>query len=207
MKKALSVVALFLVSVALQVGCVVQSGGPYHAPEEKLDTPEALRGQWQLVDGPLMDDKDREALTQVPPWEFGESEVTSYDKHGTASKLDVTFFRIGKQLYCDSQPSPVEENGPPNEYWTYHVMPTHLLSKVEQQGDRLVLVTLDASWLEDQVKQGIISLPNLSLGEGLLLYTATPEQWHDFLTQYGDDPVAFPPSEALVFRRAAVSPN
>jgi hypothetical protein len=204
MKKVVCGIAL-LFALSLVTGCVVQSGGPYHAPEEKLDTPAALRGPWQLVDGPLMDDKDREALTQIPPWEFGESEVTSYDKHGTASKLDVTFFRIGKQLYCDSQPSPVEEEGPPNEYWTYHVMPMHLLSKVELQGDRLTFITVDASWLENQVKQGTISLPNLSLGEGLLLYTASPEQWHDFLMQYGDDPAAFPPDEALVFRRAAAA--
>ena len=206
MKKALSVVTLFLVSVVLQVGCVVQSGGPYHTPEEKLDTPEALRGPWQLVAEPLMNDEDRPLLAQVPPWVFGESEVTSYDKHGIVSKLEVSFFKVGDQLYCDSLPAPPEEAEPPNEYWTYHVMPMHLLSKVEQQGDRLTFTTLDASWLEDQVKQGNISLPNLPLGEGLLLYTATPEQWHEFLAHYGNDPQAFPPDNALVFRRAAAPP-
>lgn len=207
MKRILALTALIF-ALGLPTGCVVQSGGPYHMPEAKMDTPPEFRGQWKLVDGPLMDDEDRKALAQLPPWEFGESEVTSYDKHGVSSVLVVSFFRIGKQLYCDSQPAPPDEGRAPNEYWTDHVMPTHLLSKVEQQGDRLTFVTLGASWLEEQVKQGNLNLPNLPLGEGLLLYTATPEQWRDFLTRYGDDPQAFPPDNALVFRRAAaVSAN
>jgi hypothetical protein len=205
MKRKLAITAFLLVLGAL-AGCVVQSGGPYHTPEEKLDTPEALRGQWQLVDAPQMDDKDQQLLARVPPWEFGESEVTSYDKHGIASQLEVSFFKVGKLLYCDSEPASPEENEKPNEYWTFHVLPTHLLSRVEQQGDRVTFTLLDDSWLATQIKQGKIALPHLTVENDFEFYTASPEEWRAFLTRYGNDPQAFPADRALVFRRVAVSP-
>jgi hypothetical protein len=188
------VLTLFLAAVISfpLAGCFVQSLNPYYTKESVSVFP-GIAGEWTLVDERGMPRADR-------PWAFAADKISTYDKNGTSGTLKVVYFRIGESFFLDTT---VDEPGAgTTEWWTMHVFPAHLLTKAEIRDGRLMLIPLDYGVLEEAMRKGAVKLPHIRpKDEDAVLFTASSEEWMDFLKKNLNDPVLFSEKNALRFVR------
>ena len=182
-------------------GCMVLSTQPYS--NEYIETPAEIIGSWQLLKEPAaLKDEPLDKGT-VEPWLFSEERVLTRDRKNIPSRLETKYFRVGEKLYCDSLPDSPGSKEKPNQYWTFHVYPAHVISRIDLDGDNMVINLMSEEWLTQQVKSGKIKLPHIVGEDNMRLYSATPKQWQAVLQKYGDDPEAFPEDHRFVLRRVA----
>lgn len=173
-------------------GCVVQSVNPFFTKDLAMEMP-AVSGQWTLIEGSVKEDLNKTFTftkdTLLPP--------DSKDKNGV---LTLQFFKIDDMLFLD-----LIATDPPqcnSIWWVTHVSPMHTVSRVIAEEKTLKIIPLNASWMEEAVKNKTIALPSVWHNEqNFNLFTASPEEWVSFLKKYGKDPQAFPEKNAFVFTR------
>jgi len=190
MKRAMPILLVLL------AGCLVQSFSPFYTAKSKVSLPQ-LNGDWDAI----MTWGSRETDTNAHPWQISNSDMTAYDGQ-SASKLEVTFFKLGHQLFCDSKAG-AADNDRIGTYWVWHVRPLHSVTEVETNGDVLTFKPLDLGWLTNQMALGKVSLPHISRAEDddWPLFTATPEQWEAFLTAHANDTDAFLTNHIYILKR------
>lgn len=186
-----------LILLVLLAGCIVQSFQPFYTGKSKVELPQ-LNGNWDAIKAfgnPL-------TTSNVPPWQISADQIVAYDPDSKPSKIDVSFFKLGSQLFCDSTAGNSEGQA---WYWAWHTRPIHTVTRVETNGNLLVFKPLDLNWLTNGVATGKISLPYISRPEDdrWPLFTATPAQWEQFLAMYADDTNAFPDTHSYVLKRHA----
>lgn len=179
---------LFLLLLGGVSGCIVQSLNPYYTKESTSEI-QGPAGEWTLLDG--------EGKPQsVKPWVFSKDEVHTYDKNGTHGVVKAVYFRIGEAVFLDTM-----ADDPPkgmSEWWTMHVMPVHVVTRVYVHEDRLTLTPIDYAWLKKAVGDGVVKLPHiLQKEEDGILFTASAEEWTDFLKKYGEDANVFSAKNAI----------
>jgi len=183
----LSAIALFILT-----GCYVQSLNPHYSREQIITLP-GIEGDWRLLD-------DKGKPEDARPWVFGKDKATATEKGGISGKMKTVYFRIGETVFMDSVADEPAENT--SKWWTMHVFPVHLVSRVEIKDKSLTLTPLDYSWFEKAIKNKNISLPYIKSGDGeQLMFTASPEEWTVFLKKYSGDPAVFSTDNALRFVR------
>jgi len=188
---------LALFGLVLLSGCVVQSFHPFYRDDAKVPLPQ-VRGEWDVVAA------GTDTNIAYKPWVFTENdELVTYDDKNVSSTLRVTFFKVGRQLFCDFAAGEMEE-GRLNPYWILHVRAVHTVAKVQLEKDRLSLVPMNFNWFKKSLAAKQVDLPHLKgKTEDEFLVTATPDQWAKFLSEYAADTNAFPQSAAYVLRKRA----
>ncbi|HUJ71585.1 MAG TPA: hypothetical protein VLZ30_05035, partial [Verrucomicrobiae bacterium] len=155
---------MFPLLFILLAGCIVQSFYPFYTDKSKVALPE-LNGEWDAV----VTFGEKQAATNVPPWQISSDQLTAYPydpEYSQPSKIQVTFFRLGGQLFCDSIASDIGNSGTKVPwYWAWHVRPIHTVTKVEMNADLLTFTPLDLDWLTNRVAKGKVSLPHLARAE------------------------------------------
>lgn len=192
-----------LVVPVLVAGCA-QSYQPFYTEKSKSPVPE-LVGEWTALKA-LDDDLTN---TTVKPWVCRETAAATYDvlTHGSnnvPALVRVVTFKVAGQLYCDVTAGDVDKIGPVNPYWVTSVTAVHTVWKLQLTNDLVTLTALDAEWLKRTVDSKDAVLPFIP-GEkdDLRLYTATPQQWEQFLARFGAGTNAFGGDPWYILKRRA----
>ena len=182
-----------LLGVLLLSGCV-QSLSPFFTDDAKVAMPE-LNGKWSMLD-----EKGRPKTQK--DWVFEDGRILTYSDKGGSGMLDATWFKVGDQLYVDTTAHSLESDTV-SDWWIFHVMPVHILCKVERGDRNLVFKLLDLDWMKRALTNGVVSLPFVE-GEGsdMVLFTAAPGQWMQFLEQQGTNDAAFEGGDEYTFARS-----
>ena len=191
---------VFPVLFILLAGCIVQSFHPFYTDKSKVALPQ-LNGQWDAVT--IWGDK---ADTNLPPWRISDNEIVAYDPDSLSSKVQVVFFKLSGQLFCDSTAGDIGDSKTP-WYWAWHVRRIHTVTKVETNCDLLTFKPLDIDWLTNGIAAGKVSLSCLTQpGDNLPLFTAKPAEWEKFLAKYAKNLDAFPENHIYVLKRHMTAP-
>jgi hypothetical protein len=174
-------------------GCLVQSIDPYYTDGSITDIP-ALKGQWTLVE------EQGKKLQPVKAWVFEGDKIITYAERVSEGVLRAKCFKVGDSLFMDTYPDDPDEKA--NKWWVMHVFPIHVLTKIELQDDHLTLTPINESWMQDALKNGTLALPHIrQKGENSVLFTASPEQWMEFLKKYAANKSVFDEKNSLRFLR------
>lgn len=173
-------------------GCIVQSIYPFYTKESISEIP-GIEGEWSLLN-------DNGKPQPVKPWSFSKNKILANDEHGTQGTLKAVYFKAGGSFFLDTTAEdPSKET---NEYWTMHVFPVHIVTRVDINENKLTLTPVDLSWLEKAMETGGVDLPHIMQKEdNSLIFTASAEQWMVFLKKYSNDKDAFPAAKAISFIR------
>ncbi len=172
-----------LASCIFLSGCVVGSLNPFYTPDLVVEQPQ-LEGSWYFTE-------DIEANDESPMVISG-GKMVIYDDKGQPAESKITFFKIDDVLFADIFP----HEGQLKVDLVKDGKPVHLISRVRIiSADRFTFNALDYDWLALELETGRIQLPfekvNSDAGYDII-FTATSEQWVEFLRKYKDDLQAFP---------------
>lgn len=181
-------------------GCVVQSFHPFS--EDTGPTPNEIMGHWKFSKKPDSKGGMVQANEGIPPWEFKKGSVTTYDDKKTRSELATVFFKLKGNLYCDFTIASDLPKGV-NLNWAAHMVPVHTLAKVVLKDEKLSFQLLNFGFVTQGVGKKRFKLPYVETLHGNdKLFTATPEQWQEFLKKYSKEKDVFSDEGAYVFRKA-----
>lgn len=190
--KTAKAICMLTVSVLFLGGCIVQSLNPYYTKESVCAVP-GIQGEWRLLD-------EKGKPEPIKPWTFLNGKIQAFEKNGMAGTIKATYFTAGKSFFLDSIADEPGEGT--NKWWTMHVFPVHLATKVETDGKRLTLTPMNHSWMEKAVKNKTVTIPYIWVKEeNSALFTASSEEWMDFLTKNANNKDLFSDDNALHFIR------
>lgn len=176
-------------------GCIVQSITPFYSSGNQIPIPDMVIGQWQILE------KNQSTTQAIKPWVFtSDSKLQTFNEKHVMAEFDVIYFKINQNIYMDSIAGDHEPEL--SEYWTYHVFPAHVLTKIEIKDDLLVITPLDYDWIIKNIEIGEIKLSSMKGYDNMTLFHSTSEEWEQFLKKYGDNKDAFPENNALYFKKA-----
>jgi hypothetical protein len=194
---------VFPVLLVFFAGCIVQSFYPFYTDKSKVTLPQ-LNGTWEAVT--VFGETKGDPQTRL--WQISNDQIIVNDGDSLPSQIHVTFFKLGGQLFCDSVA------GDPDDkksawYWVWHNRRVHTVTKVETNGDQIVLKPLDLEWLTNNLVAGQLSLPHIERAEddNWPLFTAPPTDWEQFLKARAYDTNAFPNTHIYVLKRHAAIPK
>jgi hypothetical protein len=181
-----------LIALCMAVGgCVLGSVSPYYTDDLVVKQPQ-FYGYWYFSKEAEPDEKS--------PIILDEGKITTYDVDGKPADAKLTFFKVDGVLFADIFP----DQGELKEQTAGNNPPVHLLSRIDVLGpDKVSFNALDYEWLSKQVQTGAVGLPYKKDAEveSDIIFTASSQQWVEFLRRHKDDPKAFPrDSEAPLVR-------
>ena len=183
--------AFLLFSLFLLSGCV-QSLNPFYTEEAKVAMPE-LNGRWTMLD-------DSGRPRPQKDWLIEDRRILTYSEKGGSGVLEATWFKVNGQLFVDTVAGSPDEQTV-SDWWSFHVMPVHILCKVTIQGDQLSFRPLSRDWVKEAAVAGIVSLSvDKGREDDAQLYTPTSEQWMAFLKKHGTNEEAFADSNFRFIR-------
>ncbi|MGD0652337.1 MAG: hypothetical protein ABSA97_14565 [Verrucomicrobiia bacterium] len=197
----------FPILLIVLAGCIVQSFHPFYTDKSKVALPQ-LNGEWDAVTAW----GDKVDATNLPPWRISHNEIVAYDNDSKPSKIRVTFFKLGEQLFCDSIAGNIDPNDPNGtkvpSYWVWHTFAVHTVTKVETNRSVLTFKPLDLDWLTNRLATAEVSLSHLTRAEekDWPLFTAKSADWEKFLTKYAKNTNAFPTNHVYVLKRHTTIP-
>ncbi|MGC2062534.1 MAG: hypothetical protein WA610_06115 [Thermodesulfovibrionales bacterium] len=185
-------VLLILTAMLILAGCIVQSVDRFYTEASVCAIP-SITGEWRLLD-------DKGLPGSGKAWIFQGDKVVTYEKNNTQANVKTIYFKLGDTFFMDSTADEPAEGA--NHWWTMHVFPVHVVSKIEIQDNRMTLTPVDYRWLEKAIRDRVVTLPHIRPKEGdSMLFTASPEEWSGFLKKYAVDSNVFSGENAIRFIR------
>ncbi len=185
---------------AFMDGCLVMSLHPFFTDNDSVFE-KSLIGTWA-------DKAGRSTLTFR---QFGanayrvtylQREVSSSPggrkQSGEPGEFEGHLGRIDGVLFLDLYPDKDSWNRLKNDALAVHLVPSHTISKVWMEGDKLMVAGLDHDWVKDLVSADQSAIPH-EIVEGSIVLTASTETLQAFLKKYAGEPKAFPNADE--FRR------
>ena len=202
MRKKVFILAVFFIILGTS-GCFVKSLNPFYTDEYKVDLPQIM-GEWKLLSTFGNDVSEKE----INFWRFSDDKIETYDEHNTVSEIEATYFKVNGNDFVDWMPGEVSESHV-NLYWALLVFPAHTVFRVKMSDDTLLLIPLDPEWLKSLVQEKKLSLPFVESDEDdeNTLYTVKPEEWIEFLKDYGNNEDAFGKGTAFILKRVTEVKN
>lgn len=187
MKKILITVTL----IALAISGCVRSLYPLFM-EQDLIFKDELLGRWKEKDG-------------KNTWIFEKGENKNYIlKHyeeeftlspGNKTTGDTVNFKaqlgkLGKYYFIDIYPDKPNTKVK-NDFYNFHLLPVHTISRVWLTGDTLKLSMLDNDWLAKMIDNNSFKIKHARLNEQLIL-TASTQELQNLVVKYANNTKAFP---------------
>jgi hypothetical protein len=181
---------LSIIIVFAFAGCVVHSVSPFYTPDVVIEMP-GLYGQWMLRESVFKEGTGKS-------WTFSKDSIVIPGDKGLPDTLSARFFKVNDMIFLDTIAAEPREDV--SLWWTLHISPMHTVSRVVAGENTLRIIPLNASWLEEAVKNRTVVLAHVWHEEQkTYLFTASSAAWAEFLKKYGSDPRAFPEADAFVF--------
>ncbi len=161
-------------------GCPARSLFPLFADKDIVFNT-ALVGTWAGKD-------DEQTFSFKQSGEKGYT-VTMRDENGEEDVYAARLGRLGKSWFIDS--SPVKDGR------DFHLISTHLTTKIQLEGDTLRMSLLESDWLREMIDAGKINVPHVFRDNEIIL-TATTKELQALVLRYAEDDKAFPDPIVLV---------
>jgi len=113
---------------------------------------------------------------------------------GEPGEFEGHIGRIGGALFLDLYPDKDSWNRLKNDALAVHLAPTHTISKVWVDGDKLMIASLDHDWLKDLLTRDPTAIAH-EMVEGSIVLTASTEALQAFLRKCAGEPNAFPTAD------------
>lgn len=180
----------------LFAGCFVQSFHPYYTKTAICTIP-GIEGEWTPID-------KKSDGKPLRPWVIRGDRIMTYDENGAPGLLKVVYFRAGESFFIDTIAETPPE-GAVNEWWTMHLLPLHIVTRVDMSDNGLTLTPIDFDYMGKALEKGEVRLTYIKRkDDDSVLFTASPEEWIEFLKKYGKDKLVFSDKNAVrLVKRAA----
>ena len=189
--KKIIVLAFCLASVLC--GACVRSLNPFYTDEVKIDYKE-IKGLW------FMQDEGNTGKCEKA-WQFGDDQIKTCSDKGVCGVLKTVYFRIGDNVFMDTTAGDLQE-GLVNEWWQMHTLPVHFVSKIEINGDLMVVKPLNNEWfMENLGDSGLDGVQVKTNQYDSLAVDIKPADWVQFLAKYAKDEKAFSGKAKYTFKR------
>ena len=170
----------------LIVGCPVRSVFSLFGEKDLVFNP-SLLGTW-------MDTKSEDTYTFQKSGDKGYTVILREHKETGSKSESVTFKvqlgQLGKFWFLDSSPA--------GDSPDYHMMPTHLITKMSLVADTLRLVSLEADGLKKMIESGKLKIAHVN-HDGDILLTGTTAELQEVVLRLAEDETVFPePAGKLV---------
>jgi hypothetical protein len=171
---------IFVGIAMLFVGCPARSIFPLFTDKELVFNP-AFVGTWNSM--------NKKETYSFQKWDEKMYRLVWSEENGDSAVYRVRIGQIGEFLFLDSYP----ENKQPD----YHVISTHVISKVWIEGDTIRVASLEGDWLKKMTDNNEITIPHIDRGDDVIL-TASTEELQQFIHRYGGESNAFPNQDILI---------
>jgi len=168
---------------------------PLYTEEDLVFAPE-LVGLWKPKDGKAS-------------WEFKEVGPKEYkliytDKDGKPGEFEARLVKLGDHLFLDLFPK--EPKLKANDFYKFHLLPTHAIMKVQAVKPDLQLEMLDPEWFDKLVERDPKAIKHEVIeGAHRTVITASTGELQRFVLKYVDNEEAW--GDALrLHRREAEQP-
>ncbi len=158
-------------------GCVVQSIHGLYTEKETVFDP-ALVGTW----------KDQENGLWTLEKSGEKAYTLSYTENQVPAKFEARLVRLGPYLFLDTFP---KDAGIKNSALAFHLMPTHLFTRIWIEKDTLRYAVLNFDWMKKMLAENKAMLAH-ETEEDWIILTASTKDLQAFIQKYADDPEAFP---------------
>jgi len=201
MKKNIRFVLIVFICFFLS-GCYIQSLGPFYTEDLLVELPE-INGEWipvQEVDGKIVE-------TGIKPWVLDENEIRTFNQKGVSNKIVVKYFKVNENIFADitvDYEEDVVAGGGINEWWLMHLTPIHAVARVDVEAETGVILfrTISYEWMDNFIKTDQTDIPFVKTQDGnWKIYTASPQEWVEFLKKYGDSEDVFSPKYGHLMKR------
>jgi hypothetical protein len=169
----------FALVALLSLGCPVRSIFPLFN-EKDLMLNKNLVGTWIGKDALLKIDQSGEKDYRGTFIETDEP-----GKNGKSTSYAVLAGKVGKYWFLDSTP-----DSDPKDH---HLLKSHVISKVQLEGDGLSMSSLEGDRLRELIDAGTLKVSHVRRNNEIIL-TASPEELQKLVLQLADDEKAFPES-------------
>ncbi|MBN1291027.1 MAG: hypothetical protein JXB48_04230 [Candidatus Latescibacteria bacterium] len=170
--KVLSAICLIIL---LFSGCVVTSIYPLYTENDTPVFDKELVGTWHQNDDYWMFEKDQDKSENTPD---SESKYRLFVFDGkTTGKFQAVLFPIGNKRFLDIFPADPEEA---NEWYYWHLLPSHSFYLVEIKDDELRLGYVDYESFEDMIKENRADIDYMEYDDRYF-FTAKPEALQAFI--------------------------
>lgn len=162
------------VLAVLFVGCPARSIFPLFVEKDLVFNP-ALVGTW-------VEENGKDTYTFQPSKEKSYNVIVR-EKKGDTAAYAVQLGKVGNFWFLDSYPA--------KESPDYHMIRTHVISKIQIDQDTLQLSSLESDWLKKMTESGKLKIPHVTLKNDMIL-TASTEELQKLVLRVADDTGAFP---------------
>ncbi len=184
-------------AIIFLAGCREQALNPFYTNEYVVNVAE-INGAWESIeDG---DRKIEQELREIWHVAQGKKNLEIIEGGAVTSQLAMTIFQIDSDYFMDLTAGDMANNTVGSN-WLSHVMPTHSLYKIEITAENLILLPFDFQWLKEAVEKQEFQLPYVNAEVNTGLFTASPEEWIDFLEKNRNLDKAFNQKERKIFVR------
>ena len=177
--------------VLLLCSCVT-SLHPLFTGDERMSDP-ALEGVWQDAKG-----ENTFTLKWFPDGKLFMLNTTIKEQPGAPGEFNAVLGTVGKHRFLNIVPK--RPHGiHPKSFYGGHFLQTFSFWKVDLDGDKLTLTSVDYQWIEAMLKAKKLDLKYEKQEGGLITLTASTDDLKAFVLKYADDKTAF--SDQLIFER------
>ena len=176
-------IALAVVFSVFFAGCPARSIHPLFTEHEISFNP-TLVGKW--ADG---DDLYTFKRSTGNSYEIFLSEQKPVDStgHNPSSSDTITFIgqlgHIGRNWFLDSYPA--------RELGDFHLLPTHIISRIQFDGDTILIASLEGDWVTKMIKGDRIKAEH-TIVDGDIILTGSTSEIQKIIRDFGSDDNAFP---------------
>jgi hypothetical protein len=190
----------FLLCILLS-GCYVQSLNKFYTDDLKVELPQ-ITGEWIST----IHFGDDVSNKKISPWKFTENAIETYDSDDKYSELEVVYFRIGNNLLMDytaGEPSKDDSKSCGNVFWSTGIALTHSLCRIIIKDDSLIMIPMNIEWLAEKIENKTLTLSFIKADkDSNYIFTASSEQWVEFLKTHADDKGLFDEDLRFEFKKA-----
>ena len=174
-------------------GCVL-SREPFYSADAIIE-PLKLDGTWHLLDR-------QGAAEKNEYWEFKGNKALAFDERGQWRSFTVTYFNVDGVTFADTIPDgPGDDIASSEAYRSLHLVPYHMLSRVELAGDRFTLRPLLTREFKEATKKKPVATWSVQTDYETYVFNASSADWAAFLKKHGKDEGLFSEESKLVFVR------
>lgn len=178
--------------VLLCSGCLVMSLHPFFTDSDAVFE-KSLLGTWA--------DKSGGASLTFKQFGANAYKITYFQREissesggkkeaGEPGEFEGHLGRINGMLLLDLYPDQNSWDRLRNDLLAIHLVPTHTISKVWFDGERLMIARLDHDWLKELTTKNPAAIAHEKVEDAFVL-TASTEGLQQFLKTYGSEPKAF----------------
>jgi hypothetical protein len=159
--------------------------------EDDLIFKDELLGTWKEKDGKSTWIFEKSNGMNYTLIHYAAEDNTSNDKVSEdTARFTAQLGKLGKYIFLDIFPGKPDTKVK-NDFYNFHLLPVHTISRVWFTNDTLKLSMLDNDWLAKMIDKNAYRIKHARLNDQLIL-TASTQELQRLVVKYANNTKAFP---------------